>query len=143
MNSHNTNNNDEYSLLTNIPQEVLGTKKLVKYTNYYRKSKQITISINPTCDTQTESKKQNNTQKEKNHTGVSTFNTNQHRTWKKHENNWRKNHESKSINLTTLSSVSTNFPNPIILWKVKKDESWLIFNYNSIIHNFIILKNIK
>lgn len=65
MNSHNTNNNDEYSLLTNIPQEVLGTKKLVKYTNYYRKSKQITISINPTCDTQTESKKQNNTQKEK------------------------------------------------------------------------------
>ena len=37
MNSHNTNNNDEYSLLTNIPQEVLGTKKLVKYTNYYRK----------------------------------------------------------------------------------------------------------
>ena len=106
---------------------------MVKYTNYYRKSKQITISINPTCDTQTESKKQNNTQKEKNHTGVSTFNTNQHRTWKKYENNWRKNHESKSINLTTLISVSTNFPNPIILWKVKTDESWLIFNYNSII----------
>ena len=61
MNSHNTNNNDEYSLLTNIPKEVLGTKKLVKYTNYYRKSKQITISINHTCDTQTESRKNKTT----------------------------------------------------------------------------------
>ena len=65
MNSHNTNNNDEYSLLTNIPQEVLGTKKLVKYTNYYRKSKQITISINPTCDTQTESKNKTTPRKKK------------------------------------------------------------------------------
>ena len=38
-----TNNCEKYSLLTNIPQKVLGTKELVKFTNYDGESKQITI----------------------------------------------------------------------------------------------------